>query len=159
MHATARRQREIPPARKPRGTTVWRPLGCPFGEKAKSDGTETAYGHGMRPGHSGSPALSTLPTAWRAPIRGAPVTAEGWGPITPPKGEKATRHHTLADRTHEQWTTDPSTTVDSPAQPGIPPGKTLRTRDGGIGIPPVGSDRSTAISHNNGWRDDNGRFH
>ena len=79
---------------------MWRPLGRPFGEKAKSDGTETAYGHGMRPGHSGSPALSTLPTAWRAPTRGAPVTAEGWGHITPPKGEKETRHHTaLADRT------------------------------------------------------------
>ena len=99
-----------------------------------------ACGHGMRPGHRGCPALSILLTAWRAPFGGAPVTAEGWGPITPPKGAKATRHHTLADRTHEQWTTDPSSAVDPPALPGIPPGKTLRTRDGEIGIPPIGSD-------------------
>ena len=39
----------------------------------------------------GSPALNTPPTAWRAPTWGAPVTAEGGGPVATPERGDPTR--------------------------------------------------------------------
>ena len=69
-------------------------MGRPRETEMTFRGTETNFAHGMRQGHKGCSALSTPPTAWRALARGAPVTAEGWGPITSERSDPTgVRHH------------------------------------------------------------------
>ena len=117
----------------------------------------------MRQGHRGCPALNTPQTAWRALARGAPVTAEGGGAITTSERRDPTRvqlnHTPLADRTHQQWTTDTNPTMDPAAQLGTPPSQDVCSRDGGIRLLPSGSDRSTAVCNHDGRRNDLRRFH
>ena len=131
-------------------------MGRPRETEVPFRGTETHSVHGLRRGHRGCPALSIPPTAWRAPIRGAPVTAEGWGPITSERSDPTgVRHHIpMADRTHHTRDANTGPAMDGETDHGATPSRHGRTRERERTIGPlsIGGDERTAVCYFHIWR-------
>ena len=132
-------------------------MGRPPPRDRSIGGRRSVLSLGMRPGHGGSPALNTPPTAWRASTWGAPVTAEGGGPVTTPERGDPTRvqlnQTTPADRANHARDTVTNTTMDGAESHGTTSARhgRARTRGCSIGSLPAGSDERKIVRHFNIW--------